>query len=50
MEVVKASMKTKKNEENIYKILNVWLKNGKGNKMIQKEREERLVGMCLDIR
>ena len=49
MEVVKASMKTKKNEENIYKIVNAWLKNEKGNKKIQKERE-RLVGMCLEIR
>ena len=53
MEVIKAFMKTKENGENIYKMLNAWLKNSRSilafmKKEIKDTKGERPKGKCLD--
>ena len=52
MEVIKAAMKTKGNIENIYKMLNAWLRNRRSNlafmkkeiKDTNRENERKMLG------
>ena len=41
MEVINASMKTKENEENIYKIMNTWLRDCRSILAFMKKGRER---------
>ena len=41
MEVIKAFMKTKGNEENIYKMLNAWLRNCRNILTLDKEKGKK---------
>ena len=49
MEVIKAFRKTKENGENIYKMLNAWLKNSRSmKKEIKDTRREGPEEKCLE--